>query len=88
MNEKCLPRLRHLSPVRDAVWGSLGGVDGQAREIGYVNDSRLRMLVDDIEDGDTVVVNQMGSGNTVFRSTQEYIYHDPLAENPETALTE
>ncbi len=48
----------------------------------------LNHLQYDIEDGDTVVVNQMGSGNTVFRSTQEYIYHDPLAENTETALTE
>lgn len=63
-------------------------VNGEEVTTYYVNDSRLRMLVDDIEDGDTVVVNQMGSGNTVFRSTQEYIYHDPLAENTETALTE
>ena len=37
----------------------------------------------DIKDGDTVVVNQMGSGNSVFRSTPEYIYDDPYAINTE-----
>ncbi len=49
----------------------------------YVNNARLRMNAADIKDGDTVVVNQMGSGNSVFRSTPEYIYDDPYAINTE-----
>lgn len=42
-----------------------------------INSSRLRINIRDIKDGDTVVVNQMGSGDTVFRSTPEFVYDDP-----------
>lgn len=40
---------------------------------------------DDINDGDTIQVNQMGSNNTVFRSSNTLTYSDPDAvstENP------
>lgn len=40
---------------------------------------------DDINDGDTIQVNQMGSNNTVFRSSNTLTYSDPdavSAENP------
>ena len=54
----------------------------------YVSSSRLRMNAADVQDGDTVVVNQMGSGNSVFRSTPEFIYDDPYAESTEMQPTE
>ncbi len=50
----------------------------------YISSSRLRMNAKDVKDGDTVVVNQMGSGNSIFRSTPEFIYDDPYAESTET----
>ena len=40
----------------------------------YVNNSRLLIDSESISDGDVVVVNQMGSSNTVFRSTNEFVY--------------
>lgn len=49
----------------------------------YINGSRLRMHAGDLKDGDTVVVNQMGSGNSVFRSTPEFVYDDPYAADTE-----
>ena len=49
----------------------------------YVNGSRLRVPEEYIADGDTVVVNQMGSGDSVFRSTPEYFYNDPNTQNTE-----
>lgn len=55
-------------------------VNGKKVDTAFVSGSRLRMKAEDIKDGDVVVVNQMGSSNTVFRSTPEYIYDDPNAE--------
>lgn len=63
-------------------------VDGEKVPTTFISSSRLRIKIEDINDGASVVVNQMGSGNTVFRSTPEYIYDDPNAENTETELTE
>lgn len=40
----------------------------------FVSPSRLLISYDSIDEGDTVIVNQMGSSNTVFRSSNEYIY--------------
>lgn len=63
-------------------------VNGEKVPTTFVSSSRLRISLDDIQDQDTVVVNQMGSSNTVFRSTQEVVYDDPNAVDTEAALTE
>lgn len=63
-------------------------VNGEKVPTIYVNGSRLRVNAEDIGDGDSVVVCQMGSSDTVFRSTQEYLYDDPNAENTEMNLME
>ena len=42
---------------------------------------------EDIENGDTIVVNQMGSGNTIFRSSNEFTYVDPDALPLDTEAT-
>ena len=47
----------------------------------------LRISAEDIENGDTIVVNQMGSSNTIFRSSNELIYIDPNAEEGDTEET-
>lgn len=61
-------------------------VNGEKVPTFYINGSKLRMYAGDIEDGDTVVVNQMGSSDTVFRSTQEYIYVNPDVNCTENEL--
>ncbi len=58
-------------------------VNGEKVPTYYVNGSRLRVPEEYIADGDTVVVNQMGSGDSVFRSTPEYFYNDPNTQNTE-----
>ena len=55
-------------------------VNGEKVSTTYVSGSRLLISVDDINDGDTVVVNQMGSANTIFRSSNQVVYDDPDAE--------
>lgn len=49
----------------------------------YVNSSRLRIPEEYLSDGDVVVVNQMGSSDTVFRSTPAFLYEDPNADSTE-----
>lgn len=58
-------------------------VNGDKVPTYYVNSSRLRIPEEYLSDGDTVVVNQMGSSDTVFRSTPEFYYADPNADNTE-----
>lgn len=55
----------------------------------FVNDVKVNTLFsssgclvisrEDISDGDTIVINQMGSGNSIFRSSNTYVYTDPDA---------
>ena len=63
-------------------------VNGEKVPTAYVNGSRLRLGKSDIKDGDTVVVCQVGSSNTLFRSTPEYTYSDPGALSTEAAILE
>lgn len=63
-------------------------INGEKVPSAFISSSRLRIKADALSDQDTVVVSQMGSSNTVFRSTPEYTYHDPDAENTETEMTE
>lgn len=63
-------------------------VNGEKVDTVFLNSSRLRISLDDVSDGDTVVVNQMGSSNTVFRSSNEFVFDDPNAENTEAGISE
>lgn len=63
-------------------------VNGEKVDTVFLNSSRLRISLDDVSDGDTVVVNQMGSSNTVFRSSNEFMFDDPNAENTEAGISE
>ena len=51
-------------------------VNGEKVPTTYINGNTLRINPDDIEDGDTVVVNQLGSSSTIFRSSNEYVFED------------
>ena len=44
--------------------------------------------LDDIEDGDTIVANIVGSSSTIFRSSNEFLYEDPDVEHTEEPATE
>lgn len=63
-------------------------VNGEQIPTYYINNAMLRINASDITDGDTIVVNQMGSSSTIFRSTQEFIYDDPDADNTEMKISE
>ena len=48
----------------------------------------LKINLDDIEDGDTIVANIVGSSSTIFRSSNEFLYEDPDIEDTEEQTTE
>jgi len=49
-------------------------VNGEKVDTVFVNSSRLRILLENVKEGDIITVNQMGSGNTVFRSSNDFVY--------------
>ena len=51
-------------------------VNGEKVPTTFISDTQLQIKESKLEEGDnTIVVNQMGSSNTVFRSSNEMIYH-------------
>ena len=39
----------------------------------FLNNTRIEILDDKIEDGDEIVISQVGSGNRIFRSSETYV---------------
>ena len=58
-------------------------VNGEKVPTTYINGNTLRIKLDSVEDGDTIVVNQLGSSATIFRSSNEYVYADNTVDNTE-----
>ena len=51
----------------------------------FLNNTRIEMPESTLEDGDVITVSQVGSSNTIFRTSSEYIYEDgKLTEVPGT----
>ena len=63
-------------------------INGEKVSCTQVSTGLLSISKDAITDGDTVVVNQMGSSNTVFRSSNEWTYLDPNVEHETETETE
>lgn len=58
-------------------------VNGTKVSTTYNNGNSLSIAKKNISDGDVVVVCQVGSSNSIFRSSNEYIYEDPTVNNTE-----
>lgn len=59
-------------------------VNGERVPTKYFTGRLLAINKEDLKDGDTVVVNQLGSEDTVFRSSNEVVYEEPeLYQMPE-----
>lgn len=51
-------------------------VNGEKTPTSYVSWNILTIDIDDIKNGDTIVVNQNGTNNNIFRSSNEWIYDE------------
>jgi phosphoglycerol transferase MdoB-like AlkP superfamily enzyme len=60
-------------------------VNGEKVNPSYESGQVLSINADQVENGDTLVVSQLGSNNTIFRSSNEYTFDDP---NYDTAIDE
>ena len=58
-------------------------INGDKQDTTFMNNTRLDLLDTDLEDGDTIMVAQVGSSNTIFRTSKTYEYRDgTLTELP------
>ncbi len=62
-------------------------INGDKVSTTYISSNYLKIKTDKLENNDVLVVNQMGSSNTIFRSSNEYIYTVP-EEKPEDTKPE
>lgn len=57
-------------------------VNGEKVSTTFISPSQLQIKMSSLAEGDnSIVVNQMGSSNTVFRSSNEAVYHRIVTEN-------
>lgn len=54
-------------------------VNGTRVSTNYISKTLVSISADDLEDGDTLTVCQLGSSNTIFRSSNEFRYIAPVA---------
>lgn len=61
-------------------------VNGEKQKgIKFLNNTRIELPETTLEDGDVITVSQVGSSDTIFRTSSEYIYEDgKLTEVPGT----
>ena len=58
-------------------------INGEKQTTTFLNNTRLDLKESEINDGDTVMVAQVGSSNTIFRESKTYEYNNgTLTELP------
>ena len=59
-------------------------INGEKQTTKFLNNTRLDLRESELNDGDTVMVAQVGSSNTIFRTSKTYEYRDgKLTELPD-----
>lgn len=51
-------------------------VNGEKQKSSFLNNTRIDLSETELKDGDVIVVSQVGSSNTIFRKSDEYIYQE------------
>ena len=64
-------------------------INGEKQSTKFLNNTRLDLADSQISDGDTVMVAQVGSSNTIFRTSKTYQYtNGTLTEMPDDSTVE
>ncbi len=63
-------------------------INGEKISSSYHANGAISFNKENVKEGDTIVVNQLGSSNTIFRSSNEVVYDDPLIANTQEPTTE
>ena len=60
-------------------------VNGDKQKSSFLNNTRIELPETELQEGDVIVVSQVGSSNTIFRSSCQYLYKEgKLEEVPGT----
>ena len=60
-------------------------INGEKQSTSFLNNTRVDLKKSQLNDGDVVMLAQVGSSNTIFRTSKKYEYRDgALVELPET----
>ncbi|XCP87092.1 LTA synthase family protein [Roseburia hominis] len=51
-------------------------INGEKQKGTFLNNTRIELSESKLEDGDVITVSQVGSSNTIFRTSKEYVYLD------------
>ena len=51
-------------------------VNGDKKSTSFINNTKIILKETELENGDVIQINQMGSSNTVFRTSSQYEYKD------------
>ena len=49
-------------------------VNGEKQKTQFLNNTRIELKECELQEGDLIVINQVGSSNRVFRSSEEFVY--------------
>lgn len=63
-------------------------VNGEKQKSNFLNNTRIDISELELKDGDVISVNQMGSSNTLFRKSDDYIYQDGKLVRQEGTATD
>lgn len=59
-------------------------INGEKQTGKFLNNTRIELIESALEEGDIITISQVGSSNTIFRTSAEYVYYDgTLLENTE-----
>ena len=84
--------VKNIIAYLDGTYGVLGAyftrhskiyVNGERQSTVFFNDIRLGLRDCKLEDGDIITVSQVGSSDTIFRVSKEYIYEEAKPEEVE-----
>ena len=51
-------------------------VNGETKVTKFLNNARIELRECELQEGDSIVINQVGSSNRVFRSSEEYKFNE------------
>ena len=53
-------------------------VNGEKQKTTFVNNNRIDINELELKQGDVITVSQVGSSNTIFRTTDKYVYENSV----------
>lgn len=63
-------------------------INGDKQSTTFLNNTRIELTKSSLQNGDTIAISQVGSSNTIFRTSQELIYKDGELKTPQQIMEE